>query len=87
MSETDECGSGTEHTSGEYLGKFQGLKIRGVLDDTGRPVLEIHGEDGMAAVEASEEAVEGFTEAAAEIQTALDRSLNSGTNQGGQSDE
>lgn len=68
----DKDDAGVGHESGEFLGEFEGLKIRGVLKDSGNPVLEIHGEDGMAAVEANKESVEGFTEAAAEIQSAID---------------
>lgn len=62
-----------EHQSGPFLGMFEGLVIRGVIEDSGHPVLEIHGDDKMAAVECTEKAVDGLTEAAAEIQTAIDR--------------
>jgi hypothetical protein len=65
--------SDPEHTSGEYLGEFDGLALRSTLDDTGRPLLEVHGEDGMAAFEATEEAVDALTEAAAEIQLTFDQ--------------
>jgi hypothetical protein len=81
MESDGHSAGGTEHTSGEYLGEFQGLVIRGTLEGTGRPVLEIHGEDGMAAVEATEKSVEGFTEASAEIQMALDHSVDTDTDQ------
>jgi len=78
-------GDDLEHTSGEYLGEFDGLVLRGTLDDTGRPVLEVHGEDGMAAFEATEEAVEGLTEAAAEIQLTFDKYDTDTDRQGGDS--
>lgn len=68
-SESDRHGGEAQHQSGEFLGELDGLKIRGVLDG---PVLEIHGEDGMAAVEiTSERFVDGLTEAAAEVQTII----------------
>lgn len=67
---SEEVGT-AEHTSGEFLGEMEGLKIRGVLDG---PVLEVHGDEGMAAVEiTSESFVDGLTEAAAQVQTILDR--------------
>ena len=72
MSENDKLDGGVEHKSGTFLGEFRGLRIPGNLEDSGQPVLEIHGEENMAAVEMTEKAVEGLTEAAAEIRMALD---------------
>lgn len=57
--------------SGPYLGEFEGLKIGGILG--GQPVLEIYGENGMAAVQMVEAAVDGLTEASAEIQMIFDQ--------------
>ncbi|SDJ32239.1 hypothetical protein SAMN05216226_102126 [Halovenus aranensis] len=61
------------HRSGEFLGELNGLVVRGPCEETGLPVLEIHGEDGMAAVECPETAVGGLTETAAEIRLAVDQ--------------
>jgi len=57
------------HRAGKYLGEIIGIRVRGGQDLT---ALEIHGEDGMAAVEiADEEFVDGLTEAAAEVDLRL----------------
>jgi hypothetical protein len=63
----------TPHESGKWLGEFEGLMLRTPVDgEEHNPVLEIHGEEAMAAVEVGEQSVDGFTEAAAEISVALE---------------
>ena len=61
-----------EHRSGEWVGQVRGMRVREPGDLDG-PVLEIHGEEGMAAMVFNDEAfVEGLTHAAAEVQMVFD---------------
>lgn len=61
----------TEHTSGAWLGMFEGIRVRNASEDCA-PVIELHGENGMAAIEANKHIIQGLTEAAAELNMALD---------------
>lgn len=62
---------GAENTVGEWLGMFEGSRVRDASEDVA-PVIELHGEDGIAAIEANEHIVRGLTEAAAELNMALE---------------
>ena len=63
----------SQHRSGTWLGDVEGLRIREPGPDADGPLLEILGEEGMAATQFSkEEWVQGLTEASAEIQTWFD---------------
>jgi hypothetical protein len=65
-------GSGTNQ-SGEWIGCVRGLRLRDPGPDADGPILEIHGEDGLAAMEFDDEAfVDGLTHTAAELKTALE---------------
>lgn len=57
--------------SGEWIGELQGLTVRRP-GDLGLPVLELHGEDGLAATAVSREFVDGLTQASAELNMVLD---------------
>jgi len=62
-----------DHRSGEWLGSLDGLKVRDPGPDAHGPVVELHGEEGMAAVEiASERFVDELSIAAAEVQMSID---------------
>ncbi|WP_227356877.1 hypothetical protein [Haladaptatus salinisoli] len=52
-------------------GEFDGFVLRYPAEG-GDLVLEIHGHDGMTAVEIGKEGVDGLTEAAAELNMAVD---------------
>jgi len=59
--------------SGEWLGELEGIGVRDPGPDADGPIVEFHGSEGMAATEvASEEFVDKLSEAAAEVQLALD---------------
>ncbi|MFC5277861.1 hypothetical protein ACFPM1_03635 [Halorubrum rubrum] len=59
--------------SGEWLGELEGIGIRDPGPDADGPIVEFHGSESMAAVEVtSEEFVDKLSEAAAEVQLALD---------------
>lgn len=65
----------TDQPRGEWVGPVRGLSLREPGPDADGPILEIHGEDGMAAMEFDdEEFVEALTHLAAEIQMVHDRS-------------
>ena len=69
---TDQHDSG-DHRSGEWLGSIEGLKVRDPGPDADGPIVDIHGEEGMAAVEiASERFVDELSIAAAEVQMSID---------------
>jgi len=66
-------GDDSEQASGEWLGSVKEIGVRLPGPDADGPLLEIHGENGMAVVEIEdEEFVDGLTHAAAEVQTVLD---------------
>ena len=65
---------GVDRDGGEWVGSVDGLSLREPGSDADGPILEIHGEDGMAAAEFDDEQfVEGLTHLAAEIQLVHDR--------------
>lgn len=71
MSE-DDIEREDEHRSGTWVGQVRGMRIREPGDLDG-PVLEIHGEEGMAAMVFDDESfVKGLTHAAAEMQMVFD---------------
>jgi hypothetical protein len=52
---------------------MNGMTVREAGPDADGPILEIHGDEGMAAVEIDDEAfVDGLTHAAAELKTELE---------------
>jgi len=59
-----------KHRQGEFLGTFDGLVVRGTTED-GFPVIEIHGEDGMAAFRATDATISEFLEAADQLSIAV----------------
>ena len=62
-----------EHRTGNWLGQLEGLKVREQGPDADGPIVEFHGEDGMAATEiTSERFVNKLSEMAAEVQMVLD---------------
>lgn len=61
------------HRSGEWLGTVEWLVVRDPGPDADGPIVEIHGDAGMAAVEIdSERFVDELSHAAAEVQMSLD---------------
>jgi len=62
-----------EHRTGNWLGQLEGLKVREPGPDADGPIVEFHGEGGMAATEiTSERFVDKLSEMAAEVQMVLD---------------
>ncbi|GAA0507832.1 hypothetical protein SAMN04488066_101362 [Halorubrum aquaticum] len=59
--------------SGEWIGELEGIGIRDPGPDADGPIMEFHGSESMAAVEVTtEEFVDKLSEAAVEVQLALD---------------
>jgi hypothetical protein len=57
---------------GSWLGEVKRLSVRGPGSDDGDPVLEIHGDSGMAAAEIPPEYTDGLTDAATQLDMARD---------------
>jgi hypothetical protein len=70
---TDGTSASGTNQSGEWIGCVRGLRLRDPGPDADGAILEIHGEDGLAAMEFDDEAfVDGLTHTAAELKTALE---------------
>lgn len=69
-------GQGIE--KGYWVGEMEGMKVREGGPDVDGPVLEIHGEEGMAAVVVSDvDFVSEFAAVAAEVNLALEERRDS----------
>jgi ribosomal protein L35AE/L33A len=66
--DTDRYDADDRHRSGGWLGSFAGMEIREPGEDADGAVVEIHGDEGMVAVEIDDpEVPDKLSEAAAEI--------------------
>jgi len=76
MSDEDITNDGkTQHRSGNWLGELDGIRVRSPGVDANGPIIELHGNEDMAAVEVTtEQFVDEFSKMAAEVQMALDAS-------------
>lgn len=54
---SDQENKRTEQTSGSWVGKLRGMSVRDPGPDADGPILELHGEQGMAAVEIADESI------------------------------
>jgi len=61
---------GEEQRSGMFLGTALGMRVREPGEDADHPLLEIYGDEGMAAVEMPSEFTDGLSHAAAELDMA-----------------
>lgn len=64
--------SETPPNSGEWLGEATRIGVREAGEDADNPLLEIHGEEGMAAAEMTEEMSNALSHAAAELNLAME---------------
>jgi hypothetical protein len=59
--------------SGTWIGELRGATVREPGPDAEGPILELHGEEGMAAVEVTDEAfVNALTHATAEMKMVME---------------
>jgi hypothetical protein len=74
MADAAEERAGDAQLTGVWIGPVRGVTIREPGPDADGPVLEIRGEEGMAAMEFDDEAfVDGLTEMVAEMQMVFDQ--------------
>ena len=70
---TDTPNRDAEHRSGEWLGRLEGITVREPATDADGAIVELHGEESMAATEiVSDELVDELSHMAAEVQLVLE---------------
>lgn len=63
----------TENQSGSWIGKVRGIRVREPGPDADGPILEMIGEEGVAAMEFDDESfIDGLSHTAAELQMVFD---------------
>jgi len=70
---TETSNKEAEHRSGEWIGTLDGIVVREPATDADGAIVELHGEDSIAATEiASDELVDELSHMAAEVQLVLE---------------
>lgn len=74
---TEQDGGETQQESGFWLGEVEGIGLRQPGKDAEGPIFEVHGEEGMVAMEIADESlVEGLNKASAEMQLIFDEQVD-----------